>query len=142
MAILESLFKELQDWARNANVIELKHIKKLYFIEIRQNPRVQLCIANYCLNVSSFNHQFMLSCFIKKKKKTILKILLEQIAKSTADEFFKGCKLLFLEKLIYDSAGQVIGHSNDKLDLHIMVFPDSPIKNLDSLDQTCLTQRQ
>ncbi|KNZ47646.1 uncharacterized protein VP01_625g6 [Puccinia sorghi] len=44
----------------------------------------------------------------------------EQISKSTLDEFPKGCNFFFLEKLLYGSPVQGIGHSNDKLDLHII----------------------
>jgi len=65
----------------------------------------------------------------------------EQSKKSTVDQFPKGRKGFFLEKLIYGAPGQVTGHSNDKLDLQIIEFPDSIMNNGFSLDiDICLGQ--
>ena len=58
----------------------------------------------------------------------------EQSTKSTAEEFPKGCKGFFLGKLLYGAPGQVTGHSNDKLDLQIIEFPDSIMNNGFSFD--------
>ncbi|KNZ55684.1 hypothetical protein VP01_260g1 [Puccinia sorghi] len=47
---------------------------------------------------------------------------------SSVELQFMGCKVFFIETLIYGEPGNFIGTSNDKLDLHIIVFPDSLIK--------------
>ena len=65
----------------------------------------------------------------------------EQSTKSIVSEFPKRCKGFFLEKLLYGAPGQVTGHSNDKLDLQIIEFPDSIMNNGFSLDiDICLGQ--
>ncbi|KNZ50222.1 hypothetical protein VP01_453g14 [Puccinia sorghi] len=96
-------------------------ISMLLFMKINQRPQAH---GKWC-----FIERIQKQIFIHKK--TILNLLLINFEKSTVDEFPKGNKFFFLEKLIDGTPGQVIGNSNDKLDLHIMLFKDSLIYNVE-----------
>lgn len=129
--------KTLENWTRNADGIEYELSKRFGLVigNVDVIVHAQPIKGLKRLDDGSLVKEYEPRPSDYPLQTIVLKVssvdprFMEQSAKSTADEFPEGCKVFFLGTSLYGAPGQVIGHSNDKLNLRIMSFPTDKQEN-------------